>query len=115
MGLLLWLILRAILPAWRAGGQVLRALHPSPEASWTGSMFAPAQTSDALQRVLVQAHGLTEAAEAPGTLVGTLCASRCTLSDWLAEILPDGRAEGLAAADLRAVFDSTAGALVEGT
>src|SRR5688572_10943152 len=78
-------------------------------------MVAPAQTFDDLQRVLVQAHALTDAAEAHGTLVGSLCASRCTLSDWLAEILPDGRAEGLAAADLRAVFDSTAGALVEGT
>ena len=78
-------------------------------------MVAPAQTFDDLQRVLVQAHALTDAAEAHGTLVGSLCATRWTLSDWLAEILPDGRAEGMAAADLRAVFDSTAGALVEGT
>ena len=75
-------------------------------------MVAPAQTFDDLQRVLVQTHALTDAAEAHGTLVGSLCATRCTLADWLAEILPDGRADGLAAADLRAVFDSTSGALV---
>lgn len=78
------------------------------------SMVGPAQTFDDLQRILMQAHALTDAAEAHGTLVGSLCASRCTLADWLQEILPDGRAEGLAAADLRAVFDSTSGALVEG-
>ncbi len=78
------------------------------------SMVGPAQTFDGLQRILVQAHALTDAAEAHGTLVGSLCATRCTLADWLAEILPDGRAEGLAAEDLRAVFESTSGALVDG-
>ncbi len=77
-------------------------------------MVLPAQTFDGLQRILMQAHALTDAAEAHGTLVGSLCATRCTLGDWLAEILPDGRAEGLTAEDLRAVFDSTSGALVDG-
>ena len=77
-------------------------------------MVAPTQTFDDLQRVLMRAHALTDAAEAHGTLVGSLCATRCTLADWLSEILPDGRTDGLATADLRAVFDSTAGALVEG-
>jgi uncharacterized protein YgfB (UPF0149 family) len=71
-------------------------------------------TFDDLQRVLVQARALTDAAEAHGTLVGSLCSTPCTLADWLAEILPEGRADALAAADLRAVFESTAGALVEG-
>lgn len=78
-------------------------------------MAIPAHTFDDLQRVLVQSRALTDAAEAHGTLVGSLCASRCTLSDWLAEILPEGRADGLATEDLRAVFESTSGALVEGT
>lgn len=77
-------------------------------------MVAHAHTFDDLQRVLVQTRALTDAAEAHGTLVGSLCASRCTLGDWLAEILPEGRAEGLAAQDLQAVFEATAGALVEG-
>ncbi len=36
---------------------------------------------------------------------------RCSLADWLAEILPEGRAEHAAADSLRAVFDSTSGAL----
>jgi uncharacterized protein YgfB (UPF0149 family) len=78
-------------------------------------MAINAHTFDDLQRVLVQARALTDAAEAHGTLVGSLCSTRCTLSDWLAEILPEGRADGLAAEDLRAVFESTADALVEGT
>jgi len=78
-------------------------------------MSLPAHTFDDLQRVLVQAHALTDAAEAHGTLVGSLCATQCTLTDWLAEILPDGRAQGLAAESLRAVFEDTAGALVQGT
>src|SRR5687768_16892898 len=77
-------------------------------------MSLAAHTFDDLQRVLVQAHALTDAAEAHGTLVGTLCATQCTLTDWLAEILPEGRAEGMTADRLRAVFDDTAGALVEG-
>lgn len=77
-------------------------------------MAVPVHTFDDLQRALVQSHALTDAAEAHGTLVGSLCASRCTLTDWLAEILPDGRAEGLAARQLREVFDATSGALLEG-
>lgn len=77
-------------------------------------MAAATHTFDDLQRALVQSRALTDAAEAHGTLVGSLCATRCTLSDWLAEILPDGRADGLAAEGLRAVFESTADALVQG-
>ena len=46
-----------------------------------------------LQRVLIQSHALTDAAEAHGTLVGSLCSTPCSLADWLAEILPDGRAD----------------------
>jgi hypothetical protein len=78
-------------------------------------MAATSRTFDELQRALVQSRALADAAEAHGTLVGSLCASRCSLADWLAEILPEGRAEHAAADSLRAVFDSTAGALLDGT
>lgn len=69
---------------------------------------------DELQRVLTQSHALTDAAEAHGTLVGSLCSMQCSLDDWLAEILPDGRADELTAESLRAIFDSTCGALGDG-
>jgi uncharacterized protein YgfB (UPF0149 family) len=71
------------------------------------------QSFNDLQRVLVQLRALTDAAEAHGTLVGSLCAMRCSLDDWLAEILPEGRADTMSAASLRAIFDSTCGALVD--
>ncbi len=64
-----------------------------------------------LQRALTQSRALSDAAEAHGTLVGSLCATRCTLDEWLAEILPDGRAEQGAAASLQEVFDATREAL----
>lgn len=68
-------------------------------------------TYDELQRALMQSHALTDAAEAHGTLVGSLCATGCSLEEWLAEILPEGRAEQAAAVSLQAVFNSTRGAL----
>jgi uncharacterized protein len=77
-------------------------------------MAATSQTFDDLQRALAQSRAVTDAAEAHGTLVGSLCASRCSLGDWLAEILPEGRAENTAADSLRAVFESTADALGDG-
>jgi len=78
-------------------------------------MAAESRTFDELQRALVQSRALAAAAEAHGTLVGSLCASPCSLADWLAEILPEGRAEHSCADSLRAVFDATSGALLEGT
>jgi uncharacterized protein YgfB (UPF0149 family) len=72
------------------------------------------QSFNDLQRLLAQARALTDAAEAHGTLVGSLCATRCSLRDWLAEILPDGRTDEFTAASLQAVFDTTSGALGEG-
>lgn len=69
---------------------------------------------DELQRILTLSHALTDAAEAHGTLVGSLCAMRCSLDDWLAEILPEGRADAHSAPALRAVFDATSGALGSG-
>jgi uncharacterized protein len=66
---------------------------------------------DELQRALLQSRALTDAAEAHGTLVGSLCASGCSMRDWLAEILPEGEAAGEAASSLQAVFDATSDAL----
>ena len=77
-------------------------------------MAAERRTFNDLQRALVQSRALTDAAEAHGTLVGSLCATICSLTDWLAEILPEGRAETGAADSLRAVFESTSDALVGG-
>ncbi len=77
-------------------------------------MAEASRTFNELQRALVQSRALTDAAEAHGTLVGSLCASHCSLADWLAEILPEGRAESAAADSLRAVFQSTSDALLGG-
>lgn len=77
-------------------------------------MAAASRTFNELQRALAQSHALTDAAEAHGTLVGSLCATSCSLTDWLAEILPEGHAGGAAGDSLRAVFESTSGALLEG-
>jgi hypothetical protein len=77
-------------------------------------MGTASRTFDELQDALVRSRSLADAAEAHGTLVGSLCASSCSLSDWLAEILPEGRAVAAAEDSLRAVFESTAGALVGG-
>ena len=44
-----------------------------------------------IQQVLIQAHSLTDAAEAHGTLAGCLCSTVAyRFEDWLLEILPDG-------------------------
>lgn len=65
-----------------------------------------------LQQVLGDAKGLTEAAEAHGTLTGALCAaSAYRLEDWLGEILPDGRADPMTHESCRACFEATARAL----
>lgn len=62
-----------------------------------------------LERLLTEARGLTEAAEAHGTLAGALCAANAyRLEDWLGEILPDGRSDRVTTESLRAVFDTTA-------
>jgi uncharacterized protein len=78
-------------------------------------MLEAALTFDDLQRVLVQIHALTDAAEAHGTLVGALCSTDCSLDDWLGQILPDGKAEDVAAIRLRALFDSTCESLGDGS
>jgi uncharacterized protein YgfB (UPF0149 family) len=46
---------------------------------------------DQIQLVLTQAHSLTDAAEAHGTLTGCLCSTVAyRFEDWMLEILPDG-------------------------
>ena len=79
-----------------------------------GRMSQDPGSFNELQRVLIQAHALTDAAEAHGTLVGSLCSTPCSLADWLADILPEGSADPASAASLRGVFDATSGALGEG-
>lgn len=65
-----------------------------------------------LQRLLSQARAVSDAPEAHGTLVGALCAAPgYSFEDWLAEILPEGRAPQGIAESLRTVFDATAEAL----
>jgi uncharacterized protein len=65
-----------------------------------------------IQQLLLEERSLADAAEAHGTLAGCLCAAsgyRC--EDWLREILPEGRAQGTAAAELQALYEATANAL----
>lgn len=65
-----------------------------------------------LQQLLTQERSLADAAEAHGTLAGSLCAvAGYRLEDWLKEILPEGRAAGAAAAQLAELFHATSGAL----
>jgi uncharacterized protein YgfB (UPF0149 family) len=64
-----------------------------------------------IQRVLTDERALADAAEAHGTLAGSLCAGGYRFEDWLLEILPEGRAQPLAAATLRALYAETAGSL----
>jgi len=65
-----------------------------------------------IQRVLTDERSMTDAAEAHGTLTGCLCATvGYRFEDWLLEILPEGRAQPLAAAQLRSLYQETTGAL----
>ncbi len=53
-----------------------------------------------IQQVLNQAHSLTDAAEAHGTLTGCLCSTVAyRFEDWMLEILPEG-IEGSSASQL---------------
>jgi uncharacterized protein len=67
-----------------------------------------------IQQVLDQAHSLTDAAEAHGTLAGCLCASVAyRFEDWLLEILPEGATAPAATATLQRLYADTSSALVE--
>jgi uncharacterized protein YgfB (UPF0149 family) len=67
-----------------------------------------------IQRFLIAERSMTEAAEAHGTLAGSLCtAVSYRFEDWLVEILPEGRTQADAAANaLRELYARTAQALV---
>ena len=65
-----------------------------------------------IQRVLVEERSLSEAAEAHGTLTGSLCtAISYRFEDWLLEILPDGRGRPESSTALRELYSDTADAL----
>jgi uncharacterized protein YgfB (UPF0149 family) len=67
-----------------------------------------------IQRVLQDSRSVTDAAEAHGTLAGSLCSAVAyRFEDWLGEILPDGKAAPEASRLLRDLFASTASALVD--
>ena len=67
-----------------------------------------------IQQLLEHQHSLADAAEAHGTLAGSLCgASGYRFEDWLKEILPEGRASTAAGATLRELYDATASALIQ--
>jgi hypothetical protein len=65
-----------------------------------------------IQCALTEEHSLADAAEAHGTLAGSLCSvSEYRFEDWLCDILPEGKARPPSAALLRGLYRSTADAL----
>lgn len=61
-----------------------------------------------IQQVLSQAHSLTDAAEAHGTLAGCLCSTVAyRFEDWMLEILPEGSADSSSTGVLLELFRST--------
>jgi uncharacterized protein len=63
---------------------------------------------DQIQQVLTQAHSLTDAAEAHGTLAGCLCSTVAyRFEDWMLEILPEGSADSSTTGVLLELFRST--------
>jgi uncharacterized protein YgfB (UPF0149 family) len=65
-----------------------------------------------IQELLAQERSLADAAEAHGTLAGSLCAaSGYRFEDWMREILPEGQAAPASAQPLQRLFEATADAL----
>jgi uncharacterized protein YgfB (UPF0149 family) len=65
-----------------------------------------------IQELLTAERSLTDAAEAHGTLAGSLCtASGYRFEDWMSEILPEGKAQVAHAAAFRALYTATDEAL----
>ncbi len=65
-----------------------------------------------IQSALTEEHSLADAAEAHGTLAGSLCSvSEYRFVDWLCDILPEGKARPSSAALLRDLYRSTSDAL----
>ena len=72
----------------------------------------PTASYSEIQRVLTDQRSVADAAEAHGTLAGSLCAAiGYRFEDWLREILPDGRADELSTASLRYLYLETASSL----
>jgi uncharacterized protein len=72
----------------------------------------PTAAYEQIQQVLNQAHSLTDAAEAHGTLTGCLCSTVAyRFEDWMLEILPEGPAGRPASEVLLELFQSTSVAL----
>jgi len=68
-----------------------------------------------IQQLLQDAHAMTDAAEAHGTLAGALCALEdYSIEDWLGEILPDAAAAAGAAPTLGSLYAETLDALRSG-
>jgi uncharacterized protein len=67
-----------------------------------------------IEQVLTQAHSLTDAAEAHGTMTGSLCATVAyRFEDWILEILPEGEADAATTRLLFELFQHTSTALGE--
>jgi uncharacterized protein len=67
-----------------------------------------------IQQVLTQAHSLSDAAEAHGTMTGCLCSTVAyRFEDWMLEILPDGSADPATTRLLFDLFQSTSTVLGE--
>src|SRR5580692_3431530 len=61
-----------------------------------------------IQQVLIQAHSLTDAAEAHGTLAGCLCSTAAyRFEDWMLEILPEGATDSATSGVLFELFRGT--------
>jgi uncharacterized protein len=84
-------------------------MHVSGSIMWC--MEHGASYAD-IQQVLAGERSLTDAAEAHGTLAGSLCTTPAyRFEDWLHEILPEGEARPDAAPALRELFSQTLGSL----
>ena len=67
-----------------------------------------------IEQVLTQAHSLTDAAEAHGTMTGSLCSTVAyRFEDWMLEILPEGEADDMTTQLLRQLFQDTSASLGE--
>jgi uncharacterized protein len=65
-----------------------------------------------IEQQLQDLHAMTEAAEAHGTLAGSLCAAGgYRIEDWMGEILPDEVAAQAPVTTLRTLFTATSSAL----
>ncbi|MGA3156918.1 MAG: UPF0149 family protein [Steroidobacteraceae bacterium] len=91
-----------------------RQCLPSQFTSTAWRRVPVAQSRDyaQIEQQLQDLHAMTEAAEAHGTLAGSLCAAgRYRIEDWIGEILPDEVVAQGPAPALRTLFEETTAAL----